>query len=771
MLDTLKRLTALAVQRVLFIALGLVAATSLHAQELPAEAPLDARAALVEILRDDASREALIAELERTTETGEAEPTAPPVPVAHRIAGATRNAVQSAAEGAAVAWDSLRRVPEALGNIGTREIGILVDAVRDLLIVIASTVIAFVALRLVARSIFRGMGVRSQSATAFGKTLIFLVSGLVDVGVVVLAWGIGYALAATIIGPFGEVAIRQSLYLNAFLLVELAKVAVRRVISPTTPELRPLQISDQGAHSLYGVFNIGISIVGYGLLLIVPIVMANASVAAGNSVSTVVILIAAIYLSAASWRRRKPVADWLLAQGRLPLTAKEEQFPEDGSVVVEDTGDSVHLARQPKRQGLYGMLARKWHVVAMLWLALVVVTALTRPVSGIVQVLQVSVIVVISVVAAVALSGVLGRGIGKEVRLPPHLTQRLPRLEGRLNGFVPQILIGLRMALFVAVGLLIVDVVGVFDTGRWLATPTGLALLGTTLSVLAILGVAFALWLALTSWVEYRLNPDVGSVPKAREQTLLTLLRNALTIALLVVTLMFTLSEIGLDIGPLLASAGVLGLAIGFGSQKLVQDVITGVFIQLENAMNVGDVVTAGPVTGVVEKLTIRSVSLRDLHGVYHLIPFSSVDSVSNFMRDFSYFVADIGVAYRENIDDVRQAMFDAFEELRRDTEQGPNLLGDLEWLGLDQFGDSAVVLRARIKTLPGKQWGVGRVYNALIKRIFDERGIEIPFPHTTLVFGENKKGETQALRVQEGGRTAPQELPISRPSSEKPIT
>lgn len=743
---------------ILAVAFLLVSVAAPHAQTPAAgdETP-DPRAALVEILRDDASRAALIAELERGTEAVEPEPVAETVPLARRIAGATQTAAQGVVTSAAALWSSLQRAPDALDSIGAREIGIVIDAVRDLLLVIAATVAAFVALRLVARRMFRRMGTRFATATFFGKALIFAGAVLVDTGVVILAWGIGNALAATVIGQFGEVALRQSLYLNAFLMVEMAKVLVRRAISPATRDLRPLRISDQGARRLYRVLNIAISIIGYGLLLVVPIVTANATATAGNSASTVIILLAAAYLAAASLRHRKPVADWMLAQGRLPLTAGT--LPQDGSVVVEQGEDGVHLARQPRQQGLYGMLARKWHIVANLWLAVVVVTALTEPVSGIVAVLQASVTVVIAIVAAVALSGMLSRWIGKGVHLPPHWTELLPRLEGRLNGFVPQFLVVLRLALILAVGLLIVDVVGLFDTGHWLSTPTGLALLGTFASVAAILCVAFALWLALTSWVEYRLNPDVGSVPTAREQTLLTLLRNALTIGLLVITLMFTLSEIGLDIGPLLASAGVLGLAIGFGAQKLVQDVITGVFIQLENAMNVGDVVTAGPVTGVVEKLTIRSVSLRDLHGVFHVIPFSSVDAVSNFMRDFSYFVADMGVAYREDTDEVRQAMFDAYEELRHDPEQGRHLLGDLEWMGLDQFGDSAIVLRARIKTLPGKQWAVGRAYNAIIKRIFDARGIEIPYPHTTLFFGENKKGETQPLRLDAGGKaSAPQE-------------
>jgi small conductance mechanosensitive channel len=263
-----------------------------------------------------------------------------------------------------------------------------------------------------------------------------------------------------------------------------------------------------------------------------------------------------------------------------------------------------------------------------------------------------------------------------------------------------------------------------------------------------VLLLAFADWLELSSWVENRLNPQRGSVPSARESTLLTLLRNAATVALVVITLMFVLSEIGIDIAPLIASAGVIGLAIGFGAQKLVQDIITGIFIQLENAMNVGDVVTVAGISGSVERLTVRSVSLRDVQGVYHIIPFSSVDMVSNFMREFSFFVADVGIAYRESVDEAKGAMFDAFARLKDDPAWGQSIIGDLQWFGVEAFGESAVTLRARIKTLPGQQWGVGRAYNEIVKRIFDERGIEMPFPHRTLYFGESKAGEAPRAHV-----------------------
>jgi small conductance mechanosensitive channel len=215
------------------------------------------------------------------------------------------------------------------------------------------------------------------------------------------------------------------------------------------------------------------------------------------------------------------------------------------------------------------------------------------------------------------------------------------------------------------------------------------------------------------------------------------------------------LSELGMDIGPLLAGAGVVGLAIGFGSQKLVQDVINGVFILFEDSIAVGDVVQVGDHAGVVEALSIRSIRLRDLSGQVHTVPFSAVDTVINMTKDFSYYLLDIGVAYRENTDEVVAVVKDIVEEMREDPNFKDAILEPLDVLGVNAFADSAVVIRARIKTLPSKQWGVGREFNRRMKQRFDERGIEIPFPHTTLYFGEGKDGTAPPMRVRrvdEGG-------------------
>jgi small-conductance mechanosensitive channel len=376
------------------------------------------------------------------------------------------------------------------------------------------------------------------------------------------------------------------------------------------------------------------------------------------------------------------------------------------------------------------------------------VVVLVRPGNAVFQTFLASGQVLVVGLLGFSVATFLSRMMARGVALPPGMSARVPLLQGRLNAFVPKVLFVLRGVIFAAVVLLAFNAIGLVDLRGWMVSQFGLRLTGMILSVSLVLLVAFGLWLALTSWVDYRLNPEFGKVATAREQTLLTLLRNAATIALVVVTMMFVLAEIGLDIAPLLASAGVLGLAIGFGAQKMVQDIITGIFIQFENAMNVGDVVTVGGVTGTVERLTIRSVSLRDVQGVYHIIPFSSVDMVSNYVRDYGYFVCDMGVAYRENVDEVKQAMLDAFAELIGDPDQADGILDDLEWFGVNSFGDSAVMLRARIKCVPGRQWGIGRAYNGLLKQVFDARNIEIPFPHQTIYFGESKEGKTQSVKL-----------------------
>uniref|UniRef100_UPI003B524FEB mechanosensitive ion channel domain-containing protein n=1 Tax=Roseovarius indicus TaxID=540747 RepID=UPI003B524FEB len=725
----------------------------------------EARADLIERLRAAgvATADSAGDEIVETLADGNAPPE--DLSFGRRIALVTQAAAEDIAGFATTFWRQLTRAPAIFSGLSGGEAGVLLDALADLALVIAGTVLSFLVLRWFGKSFYAQMSASARDGGMARTVVLFVMSAVIDALIVILAWAAGYALAILALGEFGQIGIRQTLYLNAFLLVEMAKVAVRLVLSPSATSLRPLPIGDRAAAYLSTRISLIVGVVGYGQLLIVPIINGNVSFAAGRAVSA---LIAFAVLAFAIWlvvRNRKPVTDWMLGADE-PDTAphhpdpeppREEAIDEIGAPMVTATSDPAPVMdpaatpppRRSRRRGALHYLARHWHWPALAYLLAMFIIVLLRPGNAVFQTFIASGQVLVVGLLGFAIAGFLSRSIARGVTLPENLTDRVPLLQGRLNAFVPKILTVLRALIFVAVVLLAINAIGLIDLRAWMVSQFGLRLTGTILSVSAVLLVAFGLWLALTSWVDYRLNPEFGKVATAREQTLLTLLRNAATIALIIITLMFVLAEIGLDIAPLLASAGVLGLAIGFGAQKMVQDIITGIFIQFENAMNVGDVVTVGGTTGVVERLTIRSVSLRDLHGVYHIIPFSSVDMVSNYVKDYGYFVCDMGVAYRENVDEVKQAMVDAFEELKGDPEQADGILDDLEWFGLNSFGDSAVMLRARIKCVPGRQWGIGRAYNGVLKRVFDDRNIEIPFPHQTIYFGESKDGKTQPITVE----------------------
>jgi small conductance mechanosensitive channel len=209
------------------------------------------------------------------------------------------------------------------------------------------------------------------------------------------------------------------------------------------------------------------------------------------------------------------------------------------------------------------------------------------------------------------------------------------------------------------------------------------------------------------------------------------------------------LSELGVPVAPILTAAGVVGLAVGFGAQNLVQDFISGFFILLEDQIRVGDVVQIGDKGGLVEKVTLRMVILRDQAGTVHFIRNGKIDVVSNLTKDFSHYVFTIGVAYRENVDEVIKVLKDIDEEMRQDADYKNDILEPLDVLGLDSFGDSAVNIKARTKTKPIQQWRVGREFNRRIKMKFDELNIEIPFPHQTIYFGKDKKGQSPALNVE----------------------
>jgi moderate conductance mechanosensitive channel len=246
---------------------------------------------------------------------------------------------------------------------------------------------------------------------------------------------------------------------------------------------------------------------------------------------------------------------------------------------------------------------------------------------------------------------------------------------------------------------------------------------------------------------EFVTKPGDEEVQK-RADTLRTVTRITLSVTILVIAAVVIMGELGIQIGPILAAAGILGLAVGFGAQHLVQDVISGFFIFMEDQIRVGDVVQIAGKGGLVEKINLRMVVLRDLHGNVHYVRNGKIDIVTNMTKDFSRYVFDVSVAYREDVDQVIEVIKEIDEGMRQDPAFCDDILEPIEILGLDRFADSAIIVRARTKTKPIKQWFVGREFNKRLKKRFDELGIEIPFPHTTLYMGQDKDGSAPPMRV-----------------------
>jgi small-conductance mechanosensitive channel len=282
------------------------------------------------------------------------------------------------------------------------------------------------------------------------------------------------------------------------------------------------------------------------------------------------------------------------------------------------------------------------------------------------------------------------------------------------------------------------------EIGNWFFT-TGLRIILILIVTLILMKAVRILTRRLTT-VFTRQKIDEES--KKRASTLSSVVRHLLTVVILVVSLMTILGQLGVEIGPVLAAAGIVGLAVGFGAQNLVKDVINGFFILLEDQIRVGDVVQVAGKGGLVEKVNLKLTILRDLSGSVHYIPNGQIDVVTNMTKDFSHYVFDIGVAYREDIDEVIEVIKQVDEDLRKDPDFSEDILEPMEIFGLDKFADSAVIIKARIKTKPIKQWGVAREFNRRLKKKFDEKGIEIPFPHLTLYMGQDKEGKAAPMFV-----------------------
>lgn len=702
----------------------------------------EASEALIKVLNDPESRKALIGILQKNaadaagngTEAGgavqEAAPAAPPAQgaaLASDGAAATPEAAASnpagrgfvlrvgeytraLADEAGNVLDRVRHSLKGLRLILSGDIPVKWDRVYLVLWQVAVVLVvaygAFWISQFAARRIYPKMALKARYGGGLMRAFILIVTTLIDALTVAVGLGVGYVIALLGYGGLETgVTIQESLALNAFFITGMSNVALRFVFAPRRPELRLLPFGNESSDYWYSRLRIYMYWNNYGVFLLVPAANLAVSFVLGNALRFLVVFAGMLGLMG------------LISINRVKVRKGVKAYAQSLQSVLA--------------QRALSNLGNLWHLAAYGYILAVFLVWVTRPFDATTIILRATGLSIITIMAGMLLSLVMTRAIKGGIRLPEDIHRKLPALQYRLNAFVPRLLKIIRFVVFLGTILLLLDIWGVMDVLGWFSSDIGRDLVGRYGSAFFVVLVAFVVWLAVMSWVDLRLQSRAGYIVSARERTLFQLFRNAFSIIILVMAVLLGLSEIGVNIGPLIAGAGVVGLAISFGAQTLVKDIITGAFIQIENAINEGDVVTVAGLTGTVEGITIRSVRIRDLDGTTHIIPFSSVDMVSNFMRGFSYHVALIGVSYDTDIAFAKQAMCDAFDRLQ-ETDFRAKIFGDLEMHGVTNFGASSIDIRARIKTTPGDQWSVGRAYNEFIKQVFDERGIEIPFPQVT---------------------------------------
>jgi small conductance mechanosensitive channel len=340
----------------------------------------------------------------------------------------------------------------------------------------------------------------------------------------------------------------------------------------------------------------------------------------------------------------------------------------------------------------------------------------------------------------------------RAVDVGDRIQQRYPALQEKANRYLEVLRTVCNVLLILLAAGIILELWGV--PASWFFTsPFGSQLLSRVVLIALAVGVTIVVIGISRTLADLLTRPILTAQGESLERgrkrrTLVPLADAILKVSVIFLAMLVVLEQLGVSTGPIIAGVGILGLAVGFGSQSLIKDVINGLFILFEDSLSVGDIVMLRGNGGQVERVTLRSVTIRDLGGNVHVIPNGSIDMVTNMTKEFSRYILDVGVAYRENVDTVIAILKEIDEGMRSDPAYSPDMLEPIEILGLDRFDDSAVVIRARLKTKPMRQWRTGREFNRRMKKVFDERGIEIPFPHRTLYWGLPKDGSQLPISI-----------------------
>jgi len=720
------------------------------------QVPADASAAelerLIGTLENESERKAFVENLKTMLAAKRAEQTpgaaeAPPESLMGQISAALADRM-----------DAVTRQLQQAGNAALAIPGLVLDAGETLgdpgerlrWLTIIGEVLAVLAVAAVAERIFTRIVARPRARLAprdhasLPARFLLIVGRLVIDAVPIAAFAAAGWLLIAVLGITDTPAAVGVTLINAVLLSRAVAMAARAVLAPHTPALRLLAMTDAGAVYLYRWIR-RVTLLGiYGVFGL------RAAAVAGLNPGVHAILLKLLGLVLAGvvivfiLQNRRRVAAWLSGENRA-----------EGQVAT--------LRRR---------LADLWHLLAIVYvLAAYGVWALGIR-GGFPFLAEATALTLLVGVLARGLHHALSRLYDKGVDLAPGFDTTYPGLEQRLNRYIPTARRVTDVAMMVIAAVLILQAWGV-DAMAIFATPLGQGLVSALVSIGVVVLLAMGAWEVVNALLE-RLNKRANrdsAAPKrsARVQTLLPMLRNAFRIVLITIATLIGLSEIGVDIGPLLAGAGVIGLAIGFGSQTLVKDVITGVFILAEDSLAIGDWVEAGGHMGEVEHLTIRAITLRDLQGQVHVVPFSEVTSILNMSRDYGNSLIDIGVSFREDTDAVIALLQEVARDMRADPHWGKIIVGDLEVFGVNELGESGVTVRVRMRTQPVMQWGVRREFLRRAKKLFDEKGVEIPYPHRTLYFGESKDGTASPARVAMQQPPRPAQTESTEPAPEPP--
>jgi small conductance mechanosensitive channel len=495
--------------------------------------------------------------------------------------------------------------------------------------------------------------------------------------------------------------------INATLISMAGAVIARFVFSPIEPGLRLLPLSDSTAVYLY-IWSRRMIVVGVWGYVLLETSMLLGLPRSGYIVAAKILgLILTGLLIVLVLQNRETMARWI-------------------------HGKPVESGRRIVPGAVRNRVAEVWHVAAIAYLAGIYLVWAFEISGGFFYLLRATIVTLLVIGAVAAGEHWLPRLFNRFSGLDAALMARHPLVAARANRYVPILRRCVTYAVRIAACLVILAAWRV-DVADILFGQIGREVLGRFTDIAIVLVLALAAWEILGGIIYAKLNQRDDSgyamLRSARARTLLPLVRNILLIVISAMASLVILSEIGVDIAPLLAGAGVVGLAVGFGAQALVKDVIAGAFLLFEDTINIGDVVEIGGKSGVVEGMTIRSIRLRDQAGAVHTMNFGTIATITNMTRDYSFYVVDTKVSYRYDPDDIAAVLRQTDEELRADAKFKHDVLAPIEIMGLESFADTSFIVRARLRTRPIRQWDVGREFNRRLKHNMDRAGILLDVP------------------------------------------